>query len=677
MNLFESGDPRPIHFMGIAGAGMSGLALLARHQGAAVTGCDKDPQGAADLAALGVEIWRGHDPGHVSGARAVVVTAAVPREHPELEQAGALGIPVVRRADALGQAVANGTVVGVAGTHGKTTTTAMVTEALAAAGRNPTGLAGGRVAPWGGNARLGGRELFVVEADEFDRAFLSLAPAVAVVNNVEADHLECYGTVQALEDAFVQFAGGARRVIAGADDGGAGRVAKRVSGPVWRVGLAREADVRIADPELDDAGSRARVVLPDGRELRLALRVPGLHNLRNAGAALAVACELGADLEACLTALARFAGVARRFERVGEARGVPVVDDYAHHPTEVRATLAAARQAFPRRRVVAVFQPHLYSRTALHGEALGRELAAADVVVVAPVYAAREQPIPGVTADLVARGAALAGATTVAVRERTALTERVARTVRAGDVVFTLGAGDITAVGPELLPAGGVAALAAWFGAPPLLSRVAYFQVRQVELVGLKNLPPDGVIAALRLPLVASVFTDTRLLADRVKGLTGVADAQVVRRLPGALQVIVREVAPVALVPGPRGSLVAVDGEGRTLPFDPTRAALDLPIAASGDAGVAALLALIQSVDPALFQTITAARVMARSDVLLESGARRVLVRRDAGLEVIRAVVTVAQDLAAKGRPYAELDARFAGQVIVRRKGGAGGAKAG
>jgi len=231
--------------------------------------------------------------------------------------------------------------------------------------------------------------------------------------------------------------------------------------------------------------------------------------------------------------------------------------------------------------------------------------------------------------------------------------------------------------GAVLLAMGGTAALAAWLGGPALLSRVAYFRVRQVELLGLKNLPPDGVIAALRLPLAASVFTDTRLLADRVKGLTGVADAQVVRRLPGALQVIVREVAPVALVPGPRGSLVAVDGEGRTLPFDPTRAGLDLPIAASGDAGVAALLALIQSLDPALFQTITAARVVARGDVLLESGARRVLVRRDAGPEVIRAVVTVAQDLAAKGRPYAELDARFAGQVIVRRKRGPGGANAG
>src|SRR5437667_10446720 len=411
--------------MGIAGAGMSGLALLARHQGAAVTGCDKDPQGAADLAALGVEIWRGHDPGHVSGARAVVVTAAVPREHPELEQAGALGIPVVRRADALGQAVANGTVVGVAGTHGKTTTTAMVTEALAAAGRNPTGLAGGRVAPWGGNARLGGRDLFVVEADEFDRAFLSLAPTVAVVNNVEADHLECYGgSVAALEDAFAEFAGRARRAIVGVDDAGAARVAARLAVPVWRVGLGAGVDVRIADPALGERGSAARIELPGGRALALRLRVPGLHNLRNAAAALAVVHELGADLEQALAALAEFGGVGRRFERVGEARGVTVVDDYAHHPTEVAATPAAARQTFPRRRLVAVFQPHLFSRTALHGEALGRALAAADVVVGAPIYAARERPVPGVTADLVARGAARAGATTVAVRERAALTAR-------------------------------------------------------------------------------------------------------------------------------------------------------------------------------------------------------------------------------------------------------------
>src|SRR5438093_522392 len=347
MNLFAMADPRPIHFMGIAGAGMSGLALLARQQGVAVTGCDTDPSGAADLAALGVEIWRGHDPEHVAGARALVVTAAVAGDHPELERARALGVPVVRRADALSQAVAGGLVVAVAGTHGKTTTTVMVTEALAAAGRNPTGLAGGRVARWGGNARLGGSALYVVEADEYDRAFLSLAPTVAVVNNVEADHLECYGgSVAALEQAFAEFAGRARRVIAGADDAGAMRVAAALETPVWRVGLAADADGR---------------------------------------------------------------------------------------------------------RVVAVFQPHLFSRTALHGEALGRALASADVVVVAPIYGAREQPLPGVTADLVAQGAARAGAATVAVRDRAALVDSVAERVRPGDVVFTLGAGDVTRVGPELL----------------------------------------------------------------------------------------------------------------------------------------------------------------------------------------------------------------------------------
>jgi UDP-N-acetylmuramate--alanine ligase len=343
-------------------------------------------------------------------------------------------------------------VVAVAGTHGKTTTTVMVTEALAAAGRDPTGLAGGRVARWGGNARVGGHKLYVVEADEYDQAFLSLRPSIAVVNNVEADHLECYGgSVAALEDAFVEFAGRARRVIVGADDAGAARVGARLTGRVWRVGTGASADVRILEPVFTEQGSTARIALPGAGTVTLRLRVPGLHNVRNAAAALAVAQELGADFERALAALAEFTGVGRRFERVGEAGGVTVVDDYAHHPTEVQATLAAARQAFPRRRVVAVFQPHLFSRTVLHGDALGRALAAADVVVVAPIYGAREQPLPGVSAALVARGAARAGATTVAVRERAALTERVAATVQAGDVVFTLGAGDITRVGPELL----------------------------------------------------------------------------------------------------------------------------------------------------------------------------------------------------------------------------------
>src|SRR3989440_715505 len=289
MNLFAMADPRPIHFMGIAGAGMSGLALLARQQGVAVTGCDTDPSGAADLAALGVEIWRGHDPEHVAGARALVVTAAVAGDHPELERARALGVPVVRRADALGQAVAGGLVVAVAGTHGKTTTTVMVTEALAAAGRNPTGLAGGRVARWGGNARLGGSELYVVEADEYDRAFLSLAPTVAVVNNVEADHLECYGgSVAALEQAFAEFAGRARRVIAGADDAGATRVAAGVAAPGGGGGLAGGAGGGSPAPRPGRGGAAARIRLPGGggggrAPNRPCFRAPGGRARRGAG----------------------------------------------------------------------------------------------------------------------------------------------------------------------------------------------------------------------------------------------------------------------------------------------------------------------------------------------------------------------------------------------------------
>ncbi len=459
MTLFRTGDPRPIHLMGIAGAGMSALALIARHRGVTITGCDSDTSGAgvADLTALGIRVWQGHDPSHVDGARAVVVTAAVPREHPELQRARALDLPVVRRADALGDLVNGGggggksTLVAVAGTHGKTTTTVMVTEALTAAGQNPTGLAGGRVAAWGGNARIGGDQLFIVEADEYDKAFLSLRPTVAVVNNVEADHLECYGSIAALEDAFADFAGGAARVIVGGDDPGADRVALKLEAPVWRVGQGATADVRIRAVRLEPGGSRAMIALPGGQTVELALAVPGLHNVRNAATALAVLQALGADVRAGARALGEFRGVGRRFERLGEAGGVTVVDDYAHHPTEVAATLAAARQAFPGQRLIAVFQPHLFSRTALHGEALGRALAAADMVVVAPIYAAREQPQPGVTHHLVVRGATRAGAATVGVRDRAGLTNHVARAVRKGDVVFTLGAGDVTRVGPELL----------------------------------------------------------------------------------------------------------------------------------------------------------------------------------------------------------------------------------
>jgi UDP-N-acetylmuramate--alanine ligase len=348
--------------------------------------------------------------------------------------------------------VAGRTVVAVSGTHGKTTTTVMATEALAAAGCDPTGIAGGRVGSWGGNARIAGDGLFVVEADEYDQAFLTLHPTVALVNNVEPDHLECYGSVAALEDAFVQFAGRAELVLVGADDPGAMRVAGRLGGKARSFGLGDHADIRITDVTQAPGETRARVSLPESGVVTVRLQVPGLHNLRNAVGALAAAAHVApAGLDAALAALHGFGGVGRRFERLGQFGGVEIVDDYAHHPSELVATLAAARQAFPGRRLVAVFQPHLFSRTAAHGVAMGEALAKADLVVVTEVYAAREEPIAGVSGRQVAEAAERAGGAVIFEADRAALGQRVLALLEPGDVVLTLGAGDITRVGPELV----------------------------------------------------------------------------------------------------------------------------------------------------------------------------------------------------------------------------------
>jgi UDP-N-acetylmuramate--alanine ligase len=451
MALFNPSDKRTVHFMGIGGAGMSALALIACRRGVAVSGCDTDPTGAGDLAALGVRIAQGHDPAHLSGVRAIVVTAAVAPGHPELERARELGLPIVPRKVALAELIEGARAVGISGTHGKTTTTVMATEALTAGGLNPTGIAGGRVSSWGGNARVAGDDLFVVEADEFDKAFLTLYPTVAVVNNVEPDHLECYGSITALEDAFAEFAGRGRIAIINADDPGARRIGERVGATVRRFGCAADADIRIGQVVQQADSTEARIAWGDGRAVQLRIKVPGLHNLRNAVAALAVVDALGGELEPAARALGDFQGVGRRFERLGEFAGVAVVDDYAHHPSELAATLSAARQAFPGRRLVAVFQPHLYSRTAAHGQAMGEALAVADVVFVTEIYPAREQPIAGVSGRQVAAAAEKAGADTRFEPTRAEVGRNVFQELRPGDVVLTLGAGDITRVAPELV----------------------------------------------------------------------------------------------------------------------------------------------------------------------------------------------------------------------------------
>jgi UDP-N-acetylmuramate--alanine ligase len=449
MALLDSNDKRPVHFVGIAGAGMSALAELFLRRGVTVTGCDANPGGAADLERLGVKVTP-HDPAHVDGARALVVTSAMPKNHPELERARQAGIPVIRRAEALGEVTVGRELVGIAGTHGKTTTTVMTTSALAAAGREPTALVGGRVAAWEGNLKLGNDRLFVVEADEYDRSFLALTPTVAVVTNIEADHLDIYTDLADIRSAFAQFARGARTIVLCGDDAGASSLPTPSSTEVIRYGIdSPDARLVASNVRNADRGTAFDVVYDGERLGSVTLQVPGRHNILNALAAVASGLSLGSTLEAMAPGLAGFGGVERRFQRLGEARGVSVIDDYAHHPTEIAATLAAARSTFPGRRIIAAFQPHLYTRTRDFSTEFGAALSAADAVYLTEVYPAREQPIAGVDAGLIERATARGK---LAWRgERKDLADALAKGTQQGDVVITIGAGDITKTGSELL----------------------------------------------------------------------------------------------------------------------------------------------------------------------------------------------------------------------------------
>jgi UDP-N-acetylmuramate--alanine ligase len=451
MPLLDTSDARPIHFVGIAGAGMSALAELFLRRNVAITGCDANPESAADLQRLGVVV-EPHNPAHVDNARALVVTSAMPKDHPELVRARERGIPVIRRAEALGEVTAGRELIGIAGTHGKTTTTVMTAAALAAAGRDPTALVGGRVAAWEGNLLAGSDRLYVVEADEYDRSFLALTPTVAVVTNIEADHLDIYADLADIKGAFAQFVRGARNIVLCADDPGANALTTPSTAEVVRYGFDH-VDARLVARNLDsrNGASAFEVVFDDELLGRVSLAVPGRHNVLNALAAIGSGLALGADFAAMALGLATLAGAERRFQRLGEIAGVCVVDDYAHHPTEIAATLAAARAAFPNRRIIAAFQPHLFSRTRDFATEFGASLAAADAVFLTEIYPAREKPVQGVTATLIVDALAAAGGALAWRGERSALADALRAEVREGDLVLTIGAGDITKTGPELL----------------------------------------------------------------------------------------------------------------------------------------------------------------------------------------------------------------------------------
>jgi len=430
---------------------MSALAELFIRRGVQVTGCDVNPEGAGDLRRLGVPVGP-HDPAHVDNARALVVTSAMSRMHPELVRANELAVPVIRRAEALGEVTAGRELVGVAGTHGKTTTTVMAAVALAAAGRDPTALVGGRVSAWEGNLLAGGDRLYVVEADEYDRSFLALSPTVAVVTNIEADHLDIYIDLADIERAFAQFVRGARSIVLCAEDVHANALSTPSTTEVIRYGIdSRDARLVARRIEAHAGTSSFDVVFDDELLGRVQLSVPGRHNVLNALGALGSGLALGAEFPSLAKGLESFTGAERRFQRLGERNGVLVIDDYAHHPTEIAATLAAARNAFPDRRIVIAFQPHLFTRTRDFAREFGAALSAADAVYLTEIYAARERPIDGVTSTLIVDALSASGGRLAWRGTRDELASALAAGVAPGDVVLTVGAGDVTKIGPALL----------------------------------------------------------------------------------------------------------------------------------------------------------------------------------------------------------------------------------
>jgi UDP-N-acetylmuramate--alanine ligase len=447
-----------VHFVGIGGAGMSGIARIMLARGMRVSGSDaKESVALAALRTLGAEVFVGHDPSHVGDADTVVVSTAIRDRNPELLEARSRGLRIIHRAGALASLMVGHRSVAVAGTHGKTTTTSMLTVAIQRCGADPSFAIGGNLNESGANAHNGSGDVFVAEADESDGSFLLYSPYAAIVTNVEADHLDHYGTPEAVAAAFDAFS---RRILPDgflvtcADDPGTRTLADAARGrgvDVRTYGEAPDADLRLVDLWLQGLGSSFEPVLRGRRLGPVRLPLPGRHNALDAAAALTVGLGLDFPLDRLREGLESFTGTRRRFELKGTVGGVRVFDSYAHHPTELRADLEAAREVVGTGRVVVVFQPHLYSRTKFFAEDFGAALGLADEVVVMDVYAAREDPVPGVTGALVAAAVPLPPQQVLFEPSWSAVAGRLADRAKPGDLVLTCGAGDVTMIGPEVL----------------------------------------------------------------------------------------------------------------------------------------------------------------------------------------------------------------------------------
>lgn len=452
-----------VHVLAAGGAGMSAIVRLLLDAGVRVSGSDaKDSPLLDRLRERGARLWVGHDETHLDGVDTVVVSSAIRESNPELAAARSRGLRVLHRSQALAAAMGSQSRVAIAGANGKTTTSSMLTVALLEAGEDPSFALGGELSAQGVNAAIGGGRAFVAEADESDGSFLAYQPHVAVVTNVQPDHLDFFGDLATVEAAYLEFAETVEPdglLVACADDAGSARLARRASEVGVRVltyGFDEGSDLRLVDPVLD--GTSARTGLLDhggerGVERELAITVPGRHNLLNAAAAYAAAVHgLGVDPEAALAGLAAYGGTRRRFETKGEARGITVVDDYAHNPGKVEAVVRTAKEIAGEHRLVVVFQPHLYSRTRDFAQTFAAGLAPADEVLLLDIYGAREDPMEGVTSHLIADPLAAAG-TTVAVVPAEEAVSRIAEGAAEGDLVLTVGAGDVTELGPRILAA--------------------------------------------------------------------------------------------------------------------------------------------------------------------------------------------------------------------------------
>jgi UDP-N-acetylmuramate--alanine ligase len=472
------GATKRIHFVGIGGIGMSGIAELLANLGFEVSGSDLKRSAVATRLAekFGVRVHEGHRAEHVADAQVVVVSSAVRPSNPEVIEAARRGIPVIPRAEMLAELMRLRFSIAVAGSHGKTTTTSMIAVVLERAGVDPTAVIGGRLSAFGSNARLGRGEYLVAEADESDRSFLVLYPTIAVLTNIDHEHMESYGSFEDLQQAFADFANKVPfygSVVACADDPAVVSILPRINRPLVTYGLEgrvrrveneapegkrrKGVHIEASDVEIGAFGGRC-VVHASDRDRRerlgeLRLPVPGRHNLQNALAAVAVADRLGLRFADVASALADFHGAERRFERHGEADGVLVVDDYGHHPTEIAAVLAAARATLGRRLVVA-FQPHRYTRTQQLMDAFGPALREADEIVLTDIYGASEEPIAGVTLDALA-GAVRAGSgrPVHVARRLDEVIPAILDIARPGDAVLTLGAGSIGSLPAQLVDA--------------------------------------------------------------------------------------------------------------------------------------------------------------------------------------------------------------------------------